>query len=310
MKSLAIVIPYYKKKYFDKTISSIAQQTCKDFTLYIGDDASIDSPKEIIDKYKDQIDIVYHRFEYNLGGNDLVSQWERCIELTKGEDWIWLFSDDDSMDEKCVEDFHDAINQYINSFLLYRFTKHSLNIKNGDNILSTYKNGITPFDVFLMDCLDFTANGVTMPEFIFHRNLFETIGIINCPMAWGSDKITWLEYAYKSGNVFNLNSIVHVTYSYVNISGNKSKKMVDHKTDIEIKNAQYIDSLLKRIKDKYPQMDISHIRSMYLDKILYKMKIFPFYKRLFYIKFVFPFIDDINSIKMVLTNLFNKKQEI
>ena len=40
MAELAIVIPAYKIMYFDQALSSIANQTCKDFTLYIGDDSS------------------------------------------------------------------------------------------------------------------------------------------------------------------------------------------------------------------------------------------------------------------------------
>ena len=106
---LAIVIPYYKKTFFRETMESIASQTCKDFVLYIGDDASPENPQDIIDDYKDKISIIYHRFEKNLGGKDLVAQWERCIALTKGEDWLWLFSDDDEMGNTCVEELYDVI---------------------------------------------------------------------------------------------------------------------------------------------------------------------------------------------------------
>ena len=60
---LAIVIPYYKKTFFRETMESIAAQTCKDFVLYIGDDASPENPKEILEEYKDKIQIVYHRFD-------------------------------------------------------------------------------------------------------------------------------------------------------------------------------------------------------------------------------------------------------
>ena len=44
---LAIVIPYYKIIFFEKTLESLAQQTDKRFRVYIGDDASPDSPEKL-----------------------------------------------------------------------------------------------------------------------------------------------------------------------------------------------------------------------------------------------------------------------
>ena len=41
---LAIVIPYYKLTFFEATLQSLADQTDKRFMVYIGDDASLESP--------------------------------------------------------------------------------------------------------------------------------------------------------------------------------------------------------------------------------------------------------------------------
>jgi glycosyltransferase involved in cell wall biosynthesis len=41
---LTIVIPYYKSTLFEKTLQSLANQTNKIFTVYIGDDASLKNP--------------------------------------------------------------------------------------------------------------------------------------------------------------------------------------------------------------------------------------------------------------------------
>ena len=45
----------------------------------------------------------------NFGGHDLVAQWNRCIQLTQNEPWLWLFSDDDIMGPRCVEYFFNTI---------------------------------------------------------------------------------------------------------------------------------------------------------------------------------------------------------
>lgn len=44
---LAIVMPAYKARFLRQALESIAQQTDKRFTVYVGDDASPDDIKEI-----------------------------------------------------------------------------------------------------------------------------------------------------------------------------------------------------------------------------------------------------------------------
>ena len=106
---LAIVIPAYKATFLAAALDSIAAQTCQDFTLYIGDDCSPHQLGEIVERYRNKINLVYKRFDTNLGGKDLVAQWERCIDMSQDEEWIWLFSDDDVMEPQCVEEFYKTI---------------------------------------------------------------------------------------------------------------------------------------------------------------------------------------------------------
>ncbi|MDQ3843120.1 MAG: glycosyltransferase family 2 protein, partial [Bacteroidota bacterium] len=84
---LAIVIPAYKAAFLREAIQSIAQQTCKDFTLYIGDDASPHDLSRIIADFDNKMNIVYKRFDENLGGKDLAGHWNRCVGLVKEESW-------------------------------------------------------------------------------------------------------------------------------------------------------------------------------------------------------------------------------
>ena len=52
---LAIVIPYYKIAFFEETLKSLANQTNKQFIVYIGDDASKDDPTFLLKKNLTQI---------------------------------------------------------------------------------------------------------------------------------------------------------------------------------------------------------------------------------------------------------------
>ena len=121
MSDLAIIIPAYKETFLEEAIQSISSQTCKDFTLYVGDDCSPYPLKNIVDNYTGKIKIIYHRFETNIGGKDLVAQWERCIALSKNEKWIWLFSDDDVMEPNCVASFYKAIKETSSYYDVYHF---------------------------------------------------------------------------------------------------------------------------------------------------------------------------------------------
>lgn len=107
MNNLAFVIPTYRALYLRDTLNSLAEQTCQDFRVYIGNDASPDDIDAIVEEFREKLDIIYYRFEENLGGKDLVSHWQRCIDLCKDEEWICLFSDDDILEPKCVESFNE-----------------------------------------------------------------------------------------------------------------------------------------------------------------------------------------------------------
>ena len=118
---LAIIIPAYKATFLPAALDSIAMQTCKDFTLYVGDDCSPEPIGSIVEQYKDKVNLVYQRFDTNLGGKDLVAQWERCIAMSHNEPYIWLFSDDDVMEPSCVEELLKQIENTKGAYDLYHF---------------------------------------------------------------------------------------------------------------------------------------------------------------------------------------------
>jgi glycosyltransferase involved in cell wall biosynthesis len=121
VKRLAIIIPAYKATFLSAALDSIAMQTCKDFTLYVGDDCSPEPIGNIVEQYRDKIELVYQRFNTNLGGKDLVAQWERCIAMSQDEPYIWLFSDDDVIESNCVEELFRQIENTKGVYNLYHF---------------------------------------------------------------------------------------------------------------------------------------------------------------------------------------------
>lgn len=234
MDKLAIVIPAFKKKFFDKTLESFSQQTCKDFTIYIGDDASTEDLEGIVRKYDSHLHIVYHKFESNLGSTDLVSHWERCIDLVKDEQWIWFFSDDDVASPDCIEGFFETIKTYNGNNIYNKVFRFTLNIT--DQELYTVSKYETPaifsVEYFLQNYFithEFTNRVI---EFIFSRSLYNEKGkFVKFPLAWGSDLATFLKFGQQAGFISIIRGEVFWRSSGDNISGSIDHSYETNKID-------------------------------------------------------------------------------
>ncbi len=223
--NLAIVIPAYKPDYFDATIASIARQTCKAFTLYIGDDASKADLYSIVKKYESQINIVYKRFDKNLGEKDLVAHWNRCVDMTGDEEWAWLFSDDDLMHPKCVEEFYKEIsNGYSND--LFHFNVQIID-GHGKLIRKEFPfPDVLDTKSFFMKRMSGELNSFIV-EYIFNKKTFIEKGRFQSfELAWYTDDATWIKIGNSKGIKSIHNCEVSWRKSKINISENKADKSI------------------------------------------------------------------------------------
>lgn len=197
--TLAIIIPAYKDTFLEKTLSSIAAQTCQEFTLYVGDDNSPYPLKSIIDQYTNKINLVYHRFNDNLGSINLTLQWERCIALSN-EPVIWLFSDDDIMPLDAVERILLAVRESRNNHCFFRFPLSVIDAN--DHIIASNPVLTKPIISGYQLLLD-KLNGVISSaacEYVFSREVYENAGrFVMFPLAWCSDDATWAKFAGDVG---------------------------------------------------------------------------------------------------------------
>lgn len=261
MKSLAIVIPAYKSTFLKETLESIASQTITDFTLYVGDDCSPNEIQTIVNEFRNRIDIVYHRFDYNLGGVDLVGQWERCIALTNGEPYIWLFSDDDIMAPNCVETFTRHITSHTDELL--HFNIQMIDTLHGNTIRSfpQFPSNMTAGEFLEAKLCGNVVSFVV--EFIFSRRLYNKVGgFENFDLAWGSDFMTWLKMAVKCKSGITTisagcDSCVYWRKSSENISPNQSYPILIRKIKSLIANAKYIKDLFIKDSNSLKPLNLS-----------------------------------------------------
>ena len=189
---LAIVIPAYKSRYLSETLDSIAAQTDQRFCVYIGDDCSPENIGDIVERYKGKFNYVYKRFDTNLGGKDLVAQWERCIAMTKGEEWIWLFSDDDIMDKGCVSGFYEQI---VNKDIQCDLFRYDVQILKKGKLIESTDFPIETDSVFLLKNVLAGKCHCYAVEYIFSRDIYMRMnGFQNFDLAWNSDIATWIKF--------------------------------------------------------------------------------------------------------------------
>lgn len=185
-QSLAIVIPAYKAAFLREVLESVARQSCRDFQLYVGDDASPGNIRDIVREFSEKLPIQYHRFPNNLGSVSLAEHWRRCIALSR-EPWIWLFSDDDLMEEGCVEAFYRELQATGSRHDLYRFNTYSINARS--RVIS--ENVQHPQNETGPDFLVSRLRGgrtSTAQELIFSRAAWKAVGgFPDFPLGWASD---------------------------------------------------------------------------------------------------------------------------
>lgn len=232
---LAIIIPYYKKTFFEATLVSLANQTDKRFNVYIGNDASPNNPDDLIEKYRQELNLVYKKFDQNLGGSFLTKQWDRCIALSENEPWLMILGDDDTLEENVVEKFYKNLPKTEEENIKVIRLASQLIDEQGNSISKIFKNPETEkaADSYMRA---FRGNGrSTLTEHIFSRAAYEKHGFKHFPVAFGSDNVAWLEFP-EMGDLLSINDAV----AFIRISGEHLSSKKNHVLEVERRRGMYL----------------------------------------------------------------------
>lgn len=227
---IAVVIPFFKIHFFDKTMESLAHQTNKRFTVYIGNDASPEDPTEIIQKSSNELEIKYTKFEKNLGASSLPKQWHRCLELIGEEEWVILLGDDDVFGENCIAEFYAHLNQIKKEKVnVIRFAS-SVMVENGKLISKIHKHPVMENAVdFLFRKVNGNARS-SISEHVFKTSAIRKNGFKEFPLAWHTDDLALLEFS-NFGHIYTINSAVaSIRLSNLSISGRKDLSRIKNKS--------------------------------------------------------------------------------
>lgn len=214
--NFSFVLPAYKGKFLKVAIDSILAQDYRDFELIVVDDCSPDHLDEIVSGYQDER-VVYYKNTENIGGRDLVAQWNCCLEYAKG-DYVILATDDDLYEPTFLSTFVSLIEKYPDVDL---FRARIMQVDSQNNIIDIdkcYKEYLSPME-FRYHMMHGMRGGI--PQYIFKRKtLVAKGGFVNFPKAWAADDATALMMSDK-GVVTSQEHLVRFRWSDINISGDR-----------------------------------------------------------------------------------------
>ncbi len=240
--TFSFVMPAFKAEYLSKAIDSILNQSYRNFELIIVNDASPEDIERIIAGFEDKR-IHYKENTHNIGGKDLVKNWNHCISLAQN-DYIILATDDDMFEADFLADAAKLIEKYPNVDL----------IRSGVKKIDEHEN-IIDFEFPTKDhltCQEFAlfyAKGGTIScisNYIFKKAaLNQNGGFISFPRAHYSDDATALALSKNGVGMIPTNNF-KFRVSSINLSNRNDLKIVKEQLEA---TTLYMGWYLKHIKE-------------------------------------------------------------
>lgn len=219
MNQLAIIIPYYKISFFKETLESVENQTCKDFSLFIGNDASPENPEILIKETLKTTEFTYKEYTENFGSQNLVKQWERCIESSAAGEWFMILGDDDIISDNFVAQFYKNLPEIEqNKSNVIKFSQRWID----ENRQPFKEYSVQPK---LLTALEnwkekyIKGQRSSLSEHIFRKSAYEKVKFRHFPLAWGTDDLAVFEISGTAPVYFISDAKVEVRISSQSISG-------------------------------------------------------------------------------------------
>lgn len=238
----SFVLPAYKDTYFEDAIKSILSQTYINLELIIVDDASPYNLKEIVDKFSDNR-ISYYRNEKNIGGENLVKQWNHSIEYAKG-DYIILAADDDIYSEVFLEESIKLIKEHPEVNII-RGRVQNIDSENKTIRKEIQLSNFLSFDEFLFAeryTLRCIGNYVFKSSALFEKKFKDF------PLAWWSDIATVLDVA-NNYICITPKTVYSFRISQEHISAKQTKDILLKKVFATYLFFSYLNRILYSYKD-------------------------------------------------------------
>lgn len=289
----SVTIPAYKKAFLKECIDSILLQTYTNFELVIVNDASPYDLDEIVNSYSDQR-IHYYKNKKNYGAVNVVNNWNKCLEYAKG-DYIICMGDDDRLTPICLSEYNNLINRFPGLGVYHTLTE----VIDENSQLYDMQQSRPEFEsAYSLAWHRWNGrNKQYIGDFCYDVRLLRANGgFYKLPMAWGSDEITAIIAAQKTGiaNAQKIGFQYRVNPQTISKSGNARVK-------IEAINQERVwyESFLK--KEPIDNTDKIYVKllSKNIDHYLKRQKIYTIIKDISngnFVRKLFCWIKDVRKV--------------
>lgn len=265
----SFVLPAYKIDFLQKSIDSILSQSYKDFELVIVNDCSPHDIDSLILSYSDSR-IRYYKNKENLGGSNLIKQWNYCLEYAEGE-YVILASDDDEYDPSFLISMKELINKYPEVDILScrkKIIDEKGELVDVDGCLGEYMS-CYDFCNQLFDCRIYSS----ISNYIFKKeSLLRKGGFVDFPVAWYSDDATVLNLSQEHGIVFSPKMLFSFRFSGINLSTIRNTSLYYKKIDATILFYNWVKTYYNNING------LNVIETLLFKRISTKLNVYLQYK--------------------------------
>ena len=281
----SILIPAFKATFLKKCINSILSQTYENYEILVVDDASPENIGEIVLSYTD-LRIRYYRNEKNSGAVDVVDNWNKCLELAKG-DFIICMGDDDMLAPMALNDYVVLIERYPNVDLFHSRVKK---IDENDGFIELTDVRPEYESVLSLIWHRMAYRQQYIGDYLFRTSALRNVGgFFKLPYAWASDDISTYLVAKNNG-------VVHTNSPNFFYRCNRKTITMSGDADVKLKALELTDGWYREFIDAYhPKDETDAMMKVMIEKGLKKYSLRQknniimrdMYKRMFLFKMVF-----------------------
>lgn len=291
----SFVMPVFKGRYLNEAIDSILKQTFSSWELILVNDASPDNIAGIVKLYHDPR-ILYYENSENIGGKNLILNWNQCLKYANGQ-YLILASDDDVYNSDFLAHVDECTIKYPTVNLVRTRVQRIDSNGNTTDLDQLYEEWLSQ-----MEFIFYWSKGWIncISNYVFKREaLIEQKGFVDFPYAWFSDDASIIRMA-KNGVVntaevlFSFrNSDISISWTFnVEVLKKKWKATIDFyywfRTELscidddEVLFSVYQNNAIFNVRNKvkkmfsylikeFPLSEMKYVLSiLYKDTILYK----------------------------------------